>query len=588
MFTMIGAAATTMPRMALGAGDTICSSVPDCSVAIGEALTIGFRHVDTAYEYGTQAAVGKALRASGLPRHEYFITTKIPGPIGYDAAMQKHADNLHQLNLTSVDLLLMHYPCSAKWGGVQDTCGATDDEAARRDTWRAMEHLLAAGQAAAIGVSNYHERHLQSLMDDPRARVVPAVNQIEWHLGWRNYSLLAFCSKHAILLEAYSPLGGGGTTTGHNGGIALDNPTVAAIARRHDVSTAAIALRWSLQLGLAVVVGTTNPKHMASDLAAMHAPVLSSREMQTLSGLHAAVPSVRIVDGWPDVTMPTVALGTWEGSLHNASVGAAVGAWLRAGGRHVDTAHGYGTEARVGAAVMSAVRDGVAARDEIFLTTKIPGPIGYNATRAMIVQQAVPRLGGAPIDLALIHWPCPGHWHGANWSGCCNCSASEGLAERLDTWRALEELKAEGVLRAIGVSNFDSAQINALREAVAAQPAHAAANISINQVEWHLGHHDDELLASCKLAGVTLQAYSPLGGPAAAHPDPAALHAAAVEAAARAHNVSVYQVALRWSLQHGVPLVTATASPAHMVDDLEPLYHFQLSDDEMAALDRIQ
>ena len=79
MFTMIGAAATTMPRMALGAGDTICSSVPDCSVAIGEALTIGFRHVDTAYEYGTQAAVGKALRASGLPRHEYFITTKIPG-----------------------------------------------------------------------------------------------------------------------------------------------------------------------------------------------------------------------------------------------------------------------------------------------------------------------------------------------------------------------------------------------------------------------------------------------------------------------------------------------------------------------------
>ena len=65
--------------------------------------------------------------------------------------------------------------------------------------------------------------------------------------------------------------------------------------------------------------------------------------------------------------------------------------------------------ARVGAAVMSAVRDGVAARDEIFLTTKIPGPIGYNATRAMIVQQAVPRLGGAPIDLAFIHWPCPGH-----------------------------------------------------------------------------------------------------------------------------------------------------------------------------------
>eukprot|EP00966_Prymnesium_polylepis_P218739 5062130-Prymnesium_polylepis.2 len=294
-----------MPRMALGAGDTICSSVPDCSVSIGEALELGFRHVDTAYEYGTQVAVGKALRESGLPRDAFFVTTKIPGPVGFEAALQKHTENLRQLNLTSVDLLLMHYPCSAKWGGVQDTCSGADDEQARRDTWRAMEHLRATGLASAIGVSNYHERHLQSLLDDPEASVMPSVNQVEWHLGWRNASLLAFCTNHSILLEAYSPLGGGGTTTGHNGGVAMDNPVVSAIASRHNVSTAAVALRWSLQLGLAVVVGTTNPKHMASDLAALHTPVLSAAELTSLSSLHAAVPSIRIVDGWPDVMMPT-------------------------------------------------------------------------------------------------------------------------------------------------------------------------------------------------------------------------------------------------------------------------------------------
>ena len=200
----------------------------------------------------------------------------------------------------------------------------------------------------------------------------------------------------------------------------------------------AIALRWSLQLGLGVVVGTTNPKHMMSDLAARHAPLLDNEEIKALSALHAAVPSVRILDGWPDVMMPTVALGSWGGSIRNGSVAEAVGAWLRAGGRHIDTAHDYATEGGVGTAVTSAIRSNVLARDELFLTTKIPGPIGYTATKVrsphisrasstfsrlltppradriytatkvMIEQQAVPRLGGAPIDLVLIHWPCPG------------------------------------------------------------------------------------------------------------------------------------------------------------------------------------
>ena len=571
-----------MPHMALGAGDTICSSVPDCSIAVGKALQLGFRHVDTAYEYGTQVAVGVALRTSKVPRAELFVTTKIPGPVGYNEAIRIHTENLRQLNLSRVDMLLMHYPCAAHWGGVRDSCGGTDDAAARSATWRAMEHLVAVGLAGRIGVSNYQERHLASLL--AKASVTPAVNQVEWHLGWWNASLLAYCTARRILLQAYSPLGGGGTTTGHNGGVALDDPVVASIAARHRSSTAVVALRWSLQRGVALVVGTTNPAHMASDLRALHGPVLSSSELEALSALRAAVPSVRIVDAWPDVMMPVVALGTWPGSIHNRSVADAVGAWLRAGGRHVDTAHGYGTEGLVGTAVATAVREGVAARDEIFLTTKVPGPIGYEATLEMVSRQAVPALGDAPIDLVLIHWPCPGYFHGANWSGATNCSSTTGLADRLSTWRALESLRAVGKVRAIGVSNFDSAQLAALQHAVNASTS-SAANISVNQVEWHLGHHDDVLLAYCTRAGITLQAYSPLGGSAAAHPDPAALQAAAVKAAASAHSVSVYQVALRWSLQRGVPLVTATASAAHMAADLSPLFRFELSRAQMAALD---
>ena len=209
--------------------------------------------------------------------------------------------------------------------------------------------------------------------------------------------------------------------------------------------------------GVNVVVGTTNLKHMTSDLAALHAPLLTAAELRTLSALHSVVPLVEldpVVDHWPDVNMPTVGIGSWLGSLGNRPVGQALSDWFGAGGRLVDTAHGYGTEAQVGAAVEAAVRGGVAARDEIFLTTKIPGPIGNNATLTML-NEAATKLGG--IDLALVHWPCPGYWHGANWSGCCSCSASSGLSQRLETWIALEDLQRVGVVRSIGALSYTDA-----------------------------------------------------------------------------------------------------------------------------------
>ena len=135
------------------------------------------------------------------------------------------------------------------------------------------------------------------------------------------------------------------------------------------------------------------------------------------------------------------------------------------------------------------------------------------------------------------------------------------------------------------MSNFNVAQLEALRSAFSSV---GRPNISVNQVEWHLGYHDEPLLEYCTRHGITLQAYSPLGGPGAAHPSPTALQSRAVRAAAVAHNVSVYQVALRWTLQRHVPLVTATSSAVHMAADLAPLFAFELSSLEMKALDAVQ
>jgi len=294
----------------------------------------------------------------------------------------------------------------------------------------------------------------------------------------------------------------------------------------------------------------------------------------------APIPSIRLNNG---VQMPMVSLGTWQYNVTTAEEIVTLG--LSQGFTHIDAAYMYFNQKGVGAALKRV------PRSSYFLTTKVPdcGRLGgcadhyKNTTDSLEADLA--QLGVEYVDLVLVHWPCPGYYHGANWSSCCNCSGSEGLSERLDTWRALEELRASGEVRAAGVSNFDTDQLEGMRAAAASEGR--AANLSVNQVEWHLGYHDEPLLAYCRAAGITLQAYSPLGGPAGSHPSPEVLHSPAVTTAAGAHNVSVYQVALRWSLQRGVPLVTSTSSEAHMEADLSPLYGFSLSDEEMAALDRL-
>lgn len=197
----------------------------DAVAVVREALEIGYRHVDTAQMYGNEREVGQAVRESGLPREDVFLTTKLNNnQLTYDDAMASFDRSLDELGLDFVDLFLIHWPL------------ATVSDFVPR--WKALEEIYRSGRARAIGVSNFQEHHLVRLMEE--TEIVPAVNQIEIHPYLVQDELRAFDAKHGIVTQAWSPLGRGAV---------LGDPTIAEIAGRHDASPAQVIIRWHVQRG---------------------------------------------------------------------------------------------------------------------------------------------------------------------------------------------------------------------------------------------------------------------------------------------------------------------------------------------------
>ena len=194
--------------------------------AVGWALDAGYRHIDTATYYENEADVGAAVRASGLPRDEIFVTTKLwHSDHGFERALKAARSSEERLGLGYIDLYLIHWP-------------RADPPQARLDSWKALERLHREGVARAIGVSNYAVRHLEELLEN--SEVVPAVDQIEFHPFVYDPELLAYCERRGIRLVAWAPL-----TRGRR----FDHPTVQAIAKAHARTPAQVLIRWGLQHG---------------------------------------------------------------------------------------------------------------------------------------------------------------------------------------------------------------------------------------------------------------------------------------------------------------------------------------------------
>lgn len=238
-----------IPKIAFGTWQISNDSVTD---AVKTALSVGYRHIDTAAAYENESGVGKALRESGLCREDVFITTKIPAEVKtYEGAKAVIAASLKNLETSYIDLMLIHAPkpWEELFGGSEKTY--YEENLA---VWKAMEEAVAGGQLRAIGVSNFEPSDLQNLID--HAKIKPAVNQIRVHIGHTPAKLISYCKAKGIAVMAFSP-NATGKLSGH--------PIITKIAKKYQVSVPQLSIRYDYQMGLIPIPRSTNPVHIAEN-----------------------------------------------------------------------------------------------------------------------------------------------------------------------------------------------------------------------------------------------------------------------------------------------------------------------------------
>jgi 2,5-diketo-D-gluconate reductase A len=247
----------TMPVIGLGVAEL---SDTETEEAVSAALEAGYRSIDTAAAYGNEAAVGRAIASSGVPREELFVTTKLATEDqGFQSSQDSLKASLERLGLDYVDLYLIHWPAGEQGKYV--------------DSWGGLMSCKGADLTRSIGVANFNEEHLSNIID--LSFVTPVVNQIELHPLLNQSALRAVNADRGIVTEAYSPLGVGRL---------LDNPTIVSVAEAHGKTAAQVLIRWSIQLGNVVIPRSSSPERVKLNLEVFDFE-LTDDQMATLNGL---------------------------------------------------------------------------------------------------------------------------------------------------------------------------------------------------------------------------------------------------------------------------------------------------------------
>ncbi|WP_282777250.1 MULTISPECIES: aldo/keto reductase [unclassified Nocardia] len=246
-----------IPKLGFG----VFQVTPEQAVdAVTTALEVGYRSIDTAMVYGNEAEVGRAIRDSGLPRDQVYVTTKLwNSDQGYDATLRAFDASMERLGLDYLDLYLIHWPIA--------------DSGLYVDTFRAFQSLKAAGRITSIGVSNFTREHLERVIAETGE--TPVVNQIELHPRLTQPELRAFHADHGIATEAWSPLGQG---------TLLDDPAIVAVAEETGRTPAQVILRWHLQLGNVAIPKSVTPTRIAENFAVFDFE-LTNDQMSRISAL---------------------------------------------------------------------------------------------------------------------------------------------------------------------------------------------------------------------------------------------------------------------------------------------------------------
>lgn len=246
-----------MPRLGLGVWKVQDGN--EVVHAVKSAIKAGYKSIDTAAVYKNEEGVGQAIRESGAPRDSLFITTKVwNSDQGYETTLAAFDASLSKLQLDYADLYLIHWPVGGKY----------------KETWRAIEKLYKDGRVRAIGVSNFHQHHLEDLLAD--AEIAPMVNQIELHPLLSQEPLRAYCASKNIKVEAWSPLGNGRLLT---------HELVQEIAAKYNKSVAQVILRWDLQHDIITIPKSINESRIIEN-ADIFDFELSAEDMQKIDSLN--------------------------------------------------------------------------------------------------------------------------------------------------------------------------------------------------------------------------------------------------------------------------------------------------------------
>lgn len=250
---------TSIPQLGFGVYQI---PAKDCENAVLDAIEVGYRHFDTAQIYENEAAVGRALKASGLPRNEFFITTKLWNPWqGRDSTAPAFHESLKKLQTDYVDLFLIHWPMPKidKY----------------LETWEVMQAFVEASTTRSIGVSNFLSDHLARLLENSTYK--PSVNQLERHPAYQRRDLVAQCAENGIAVEAYAPLGQGAYSL-------LADPAIARIAAQTERTPAQVVLRWHLQHDTIVFPKSTTPARIRENFALFDF-ALTAEQMQSIDDM---------------------------------------------------------------------------------------------------------------------------------------------------------------------------------------------------------------------------------------------------------------------------------------------------------------
>jgi len=259
--------------------------------AVKEAIKVGYRHIDTAYLYGTEKEIGEAIEDSIkkelVKREELFITTKVwMNYMRPDRVRESVESSLKDLNITYIDLLLIHWPMAMKQGS--DKFPEADGklipaDVKFTDTWKAMETLVDEGVVKSIGVSNFNHKQLSELLES--CRIKPTMNQIEVHPHNNNSKIIDFCHAHNIHITAYSPIGTPFSKFTEGKAKVIDEPVVKEIAAKHGKTVTQVLIRYAIDRGLAVIPKSVTPSRIKENFEVLNFK-LAEDDVKALNSLN--------------------------------------------------------------------------------------------------------------------------------------------------------------------------------------------------------------------------------------------------------------------------------------------------------------